>query len=153
MSTHTRPLVDKIPCGLRPKIHANSYVDFHDLLYPSLLKHTLALDSSAIGTQLTLTPKKSQPFSQLDWSLAFDMFAAAYTEMYPNAFQGLITYSHRIRLFMKQKINWAHYDAVYRREVVIDATKGLPVNWTDIKMDMYLQAYSATGWNFRILRK
>ena len=145
INTTTRPLVEKIPNDIRVKIHNHIYVDFHDLLYPANLKQTLTVDTTAQGTHFSLAPKKSQPLSQLDWALAFDMFAAAYTESHPLATQGIITYGHRIRTFMKQGLNWLHYDTAFRQEVEIDASKGKPILWTELKMDGYLQACSNTS--------
>ena len=68
MESGTILLVDKISPALKSQIQSNAFVDLSELLYPSEGKQRIEMDVEKRSQldYLSLMPKKSQFFDQLD---------------------------------------------------------------------------------------
>ena len=77
-------------------------------------KHILTIDNAS-GALINFVPKKTQPLDIIDWGRAYDLYEAVYLEKFPHLMQDLVSYGHRIRLFMKQGLNWQYYDSSFRQ--------------------------------------
>ena len=134
MTSTTRPLVDKVCPNLKKRIQSNAFVDFHELLNDN----NLPKEKPGKGKDFYGARQRKNYLTELEWCTAFDIYMAAYIDLFPEQTQGLLTYGNRIKIFMKQGNKWSDYDEKFRKEIEIDVSRGLRPDWTELKMDLYL---------------
>ena len=100
------PVDAHVPLKLKQKIWADEYIEIKDLL-PGAQEQPVPDETS---------PSKRTPLtSHYQWTVAFEIFVAVYTQQRPIDTPQLMKHASNVRLLAQNGYDWEKYDVGFRR--------------------------------------
>ena len=113
-----------LPDRLLKKIKDDAYVDFGEILSKPETRYAVAApEDGDQSLKFTMEPQAKKITTPEQWNMAFDRYALAYAEAFPEAAMDLLVYGAFIRSLMVKPGVWLWYDERFRKE---RKAKGLP---------------------------
>ena len=126
---------------LKRQIWQHKYIDFTDLLPnddPS--KYSLDFKPNSRKPSLQFIRKQKKIINSSEWINAWDEYMTIFAQKYPKHITHMMTYAKTIRSMMAANYNWLMYDEAFRRRRETATNQQDPASWTELKLDLYLQA-------------
>ena len=142
---HTTPLGADLSDKLKGKIWANEFIDFLDLTHPVQQQpHQISVQSGESHQLVSIMPQtRVRQISSIDqWTSAFLVFGAVYTQRFPHSAPGLFKYAEIVRdiALTGPPFAWRLYDCQFRTLRQSD-----PVNfpWEQPRWDLFFRCMYA----------
>ena len=139
------PLSNLVPEKVKNQIWADEFIDFSLLLKSNISntdddQYTIKFETKKGGKpSVVLAPNaKSVTLHSIDqWTSAFQIYVAIYTERAPKDTPALMTYGSVIRELATLGANWQFYDANFRK---LRQSQGIPRD--EIHSELWLRSHS-----------
>ena len=139
------PLSNLVPEKVKNQIWANEFIDFSLLLKSNISntdddQYTIKFETKKGGQpSVVLAPNaKRVTLHSIDqWTSAFQIYVAIYTERAPKDTPALMKYGSVIRELATLGANWQFYDANFRK---LRQSQGIP--WDHIHSELWLRSHS-----------
>lgn len=112
------PLDYAVPLSLKKRIWADEFIDFVTLLNPSQHSQmTMAVQKDEAGdSSLCLVQgEKKAPKTIKEWTSAFNIFMAVYTQKNPEQVAAMLKYGEDVREIADEGGNFNYYDITFRK--------------------------------------
>ena len=124
--------IDVVPEAVRQKIRNDEYVELAELIHKIPKVFNLV---EGEGDLKVKTKEQKSRLTSLDWIIAFQMYANAYSLYYPSARKDLQRYLYFITKLMKCKgSKWLVYDEKFRKE-----RKALKLGWGEYRQLLHTE--------------
>ena len=139
------PLSNIVPEKVKNQIWANEFIDFSLLLKSNIRntdddQYTIKFETKKGGQpSVVLAPnaERNTLYSIDQWTSAFQIYVAIYTERAPKDTSALMKYGSVIRELATLGANWKFYDENFRK---LRQSQGTP--WDQIHSELWLRSHS-----------
>ena len=141
---HSTALCADLSDRIKGKMWANEYVDFYDLIH-NVQPQQLSVSTGSSHQVISMMPQpgKRRQISTIDqWTSAFLVFGAVYTQRFPQSAPGMFKYCEAVQDIARTGLMfaWRQYDEQFRNFRHSDP-ESFP--WDQLRWDLFFKCMSS----------